>query len=51
MVERENLVRGVEVRKGEYVQLTEAELDSIDVEANRSIDLKEFVPVETGGDD
>jgi DNA end-binding protein Ku len=47
VVERENLVRGVEVSKGEYVQITEAELDTIEAEANRNIDLKEFVPVST----
>lgn len=45
MVDRESLVRGFEVRKGEYIRLTEQELDSIEAEANRNIDLKEFVPL------
>jgi DNA end-binding protein Ku len=44
VMDRENLVRGVEVSKGEYVQLTETELDTIEAEANRDIDSKEFVP-------
>lgn len=45
VVDRENLVRGFEVSKGEYVRLTEQELDSIEAEANKNIDLKEFVPI------
>ena len=47
VVERENLVRGADVSKGEYVQLTEAELDSIEAEVNGNIDLREFVPLAT----
>ncbi len=31
--------------KGEYVKLTEQEIDSLEAEANRSIDLNEFVPI------
>jgi DNA end-binding protein Ku len=38
------LVRGYEVAKGEYVQLTEAELESLEAEANSAIELKEFIP-------
>lgn len=45
MVDRESLFRGFEVRKGEYIRLMEQELDSIEAEANRNIDLKEFVPL------
>ncbi len=44
-VERDGLVRGFEYTKGKYIQLTEEELDALEAEANRSIDLKEFVPV------
>jgi len=44
-VERDGLVRGFEHSKGKYIQLTEEELDALEAEANRSIDLKEFVPV------
>jgi hypothetical protein len=32
--------------KGEYVKLTEEELDSVEAEANRNIELKQFVPVD-----
>src|SRR5437870_1423821 len=39
-VERDGLV----YTKGKYIQLTEEELEALEAEANRSIDLKEFVP-------
>jgi DNA end-binding protein Ku len=45
VVERDGLVRGFEHTKEKYIQLTEEELDSLEAEANRNIDLKEFVPV------
>src|SRR5436309_13550579 len=44
-VERDGLVRGFEYTKGKYIQLTEEELDALEAEANRNIELKEFVPV------
>jgi DNA end-binding protein Ku len=44
-VERDGLIRGFEHTKGKYIQLTEDELDALEAEANRSIDLKEFVPM------
>jgi len=44
-VERDGLVRGFEYTKGKYIPLTEEELEALEAEANRSIDLKEFVPV------
>jgi DNA end-binding protein Ku len=44
-VERDGLIRGFEDTKGKYIQLTDDELDGLEAEANRSIDLKEFVPV------
>jgi DNA end-binding protein Ku len=34
VVERDQLVRGFEVSKGEYVQFTEEELQSLETEAN-----------------
>ncbi len=45
VVERNDLVRGFQHAKDEYVQITEEELDSLEAEANRSIDLKEFIPL------
>jgi DNA end-binding protein Ku len=47
VVEREDLVRGFQVSKNKYVQLTEEELDSLEADANRNIELKQFVPLES----
>jgi len=46
VVERDELVRGYEVAKGEYVRFTDAELETIEAEANNNIELKEFIPIE-----
>ena len=35
--------------KYKYVQISEEELEALEAEANRSIDLKEFVPLESVG--
>src|SRR5918993_4547180 len=45
VVERDDLVRGFQHAKDQYVQLTEEELDSLEAEANKNIDLKEFIPL------
>ena len=47
VVPREDLVRGAEVSKDRYVQITDQELEALEAEANRSIDLNEFVPLES----
>jgi DNA end-binding protein Ku len=44
-VDRDDLVRGYEVAKGQYVQLTEAELESLESESSNNIELKEFIPL------
>jgi DNA end-binding protein Ku len=44
-VERDDLVRGYEFAKGQYVQLTEAELESLEAESSNNIELKEFIPL------
>lgn len=46
VVERADLVRGYEFEKGQYVQVTDAELDALEAEANSNIELKEFIPIE-----
>ena len=46
VVERTDLVRGFELSKENYVQLTEEELDSLEAEANNAIEFREFVPAE-----
>jgi DNA end-binding protein Ku len=45
VIDREDLIRGFQVSKGKYVKLTEDELESVEAEANRNIELKQFVPV------
>jgi DNA end-binding protein Ku len=42
-LERAELVRGYEVEKGRYVIVDEAELDAIEVESAKTIDLTRFV--------
>jgi DNA end-binding protein Ku len=45
VAERDDLVRGFQHAKDQYVPITEDELESLEAEANRSIDLKEFIPL------
>jgi DNA end-binding protein Ku len=47
VVERGELVRGYELRKGEYVIFTPEELKSLEGEASRTIDIAQFVPLVT----
>ena len=44
-VEREDRVRGYEFAKNEYVQFTDAELESLETESSNNIELKEFIPL------
>jgi DNA end-binding protein Ku len=46
VVERSDLVRGFELSKGNYVQITEEEIESLEAEANSAIEFREFIPVE-----
>ena len=45
VVERADLVRGFQHAKDQYVPITEEELENLEAEANKSIDLKEFIPL------
>lgn len=45
VVERKELVKGYEVADDQYVLFTKDELKSAEVEATRSIDINEFVPI------
>jgi DNA end-binding protein Ku len=47
VVERSELVRGFDVGKDEYVVFTPEELEHLDGEASRTIDIAEFVPLAT----
>ena len=46
VVERDDLIRGFELSKNNYVEIIEEELDSLEAEANNGIEFREFVPVE-----
>jgi DNA end-binding protein Ku len=43
-VEPENIIKGYEVSKGNYVELTPDELEAIAIESKRVIEIDEFVP-------
>ena len=45
VVERDDRVRGYEFAKDQYVQLTDAELESLETESSNNIELKEFIPL------
>lgn len=44
-VPRTELVKGYELTKGKYVEITNKELDALEAEANRNVEIQEFVPV------
>jgi DNA end-binding protein Ku len=46
VVERDDQARGYQSSNDQYVMFTDAELDSLEAAANRSIDLKEFVQID-----
>ena len=45
-VSRDDLVRGYEIGKDEYVLVTEGELEGLEPEKTRDIDLRRFVPAD-----
>ena len=45
VVESDDRIRGYEFSKDQYVQLTEAELESLEAESSNNIELKEFIPL------
>ena len=44
VVDREHKGRGYEVRKGQYVEIDEDELEAIQIESTHTIDIDSFVP-------
>jgi DNA end-binding protein Ku len=46
VVERENKGRGYELSKGKYIPISEDELDAIEFENTRVIEIESFVPVD-----
>jgi DNA end-binding protein Ku len=47
VIERSETVKGYQFAKDQYVTFTDAELKALEAEANRSIDIHEFVPLDT----
>jgi len=45
-LDRKELVKGFEISKGEYVQVTQEEIDSVRLESTKTIDIEGFVPLE-----
>jgi DNA end-binding protein Ku len=45
-VDPDDIVRGFEVEKGRYVELTEEDLDRLDIELTHSIDICDFVDID-----
>jgi DNA end-binding protein Ku len=45
VVERDQLVKGFEIKRGRHVKMTAEELEALEAEASREIDIAEFVPL------
>lgn len=45
-IERSKLVKGYEVSKGEYILMTQDEINSVKLESTKTIDIERFVPAE-----
>ena len=47
VVERKDSVKGFELSKGQYVVLTNEEIKALDVKSDQSIEIEEFVPIDS----
>jgi DNA end-binding protein Ku len=45
-VEPDDVVKGFEVSKGHYVEVTDEELDAVEIDTARTVDIEHFVPRE-----
>jgi DNA end-binding protein Ku len=45
-IDRSDLVKGYEVSKGEYILLSQDEINSVKLESTKTIDIEKFVPAE-----
>src|SRR3954471_12414027 len=46
VVDRSEIVKGFQFAKDQYVTFTDDEIKALEAEANRAIDIREFVPLE-----
>jgi DNA end-binding protein Ku len=44
VVSRDDMVRGYEVAKGQYMIVEDSEVDAVQIESTRAIDIDQFVP-------
>lgn len=47
IVPRDKIIKGYEYAKDQYITFTEEELDQLELATSRSMDITEFVPIET----
>ena len=47
-VSRDELVKGFEVSKGKYVEITKEELDALEAAANRNVEIQGKDPLQRG---
>src|SRR4051794_13084275 len=45
-VEADDIVKGYEVSKGEFIEVTDEELEAVAIDSARTIDIDQFVPRE-----
>jgi DNA end-binding protein Ku len=43
-VENDDIVKGYEVSKGDYIEILPEELESVEIESKRVIEIDQFVP-------
>src|SRR5579859_8032272 len=43
-VPQENIIKGYEVTKGQYIELDPEELEAVAIESKRTIEIEQFVP-------
>ncbi len=44
LVERDDIIRGYEIAKGQYLQVPDEEIEKIQIESTHTIDIQSFVP-------
>src|SRR3954466_10963339 len=44
-VDSEDIVKAYQISKGNYIELTDEDLEAVAIESNRTIDIDQFVPI------